>query len=117
MKLRAALVLKRISYMEKHVSIFLDDTYLETYMEDLKASLLGNIDLQGLLLEYFELYPSHIIQEQVTFDDINPYEEHEKSSISSPETSDDLLLQRLLYIATRFFEAGNEAVMKDIALL
>lgn len=86
-------------------------------MEDLKASLLGDIDLQGLLLEYFELYPSRVVQEQIIFDDINSHGEHEKSSISSPESFDDILLQRLLYIATRFFEAGNETVMQNIALL
>lgn len=64
-QLKVELILYRMAYMEKHIFLLLDDTYLAVYLEDIKLFLLGDLDAQLLLSEFFELYPLNISQSQV----------------------------------------------------
>lgn len=102
---KIALIFQRISYMEKHIFILLDDMYMETYLAELKSCLLGDIDMQVLLSEYFETHPLPLLANQIRFDDLDEMGKLVNSELTHPKDLEGVVRQRLTYIACRFFEA------------
>lgn len=98
------LVFRRLSYMEKHVFLLLDDACLEAYLEYLDMFLSGEIDMRSLLATYFELYPSNLLEEQIRFDDRDQIDRERETCLSRAEDVEEKVVQRLVYIMHRFAE-------------
>lgn len=109
------LVLRRLAYMEKHIFLLLDDTYLEVYLDEIRYCLAGSVHLQSMLATYFETHPLPMVQSQIRFDDLDTNDRRQESCLSNPGDLHEIIIQRLTYLSCRFFESGKENLFHTIS--